>query len=281
MTRLTPALVSLGTALRATRPTERRNVEFAILGPLEVRSSGAPVDLPAPRQRRILAALLVASEGWLSVNRLIEACWDDAGPWTARKQVQNQVGALRRHLVRHGGDANIVVTRPDGYQLDVSDAYVDAREFAETVRRARQATEIDTARAVSLYHDALTLWRGPALDGLNSPALEPAAARLAELRLLAAEERYDLELRLGRHRQVLADLIELAAEHPSRERLQALLMLALHREGRQVEAHGVYRRLHDHLAEELGTGPGGELRELRERLLCDRVTAWQPNSASS
>ncbi|MFG3558990.1 BTAD domain-containing putative transcriptional regulator [Micromonospora sp. NPDC047557] len=256
-------------------------MEFAILGPLEVRSSGTPVDLPAPRQRRILAALLIASEGWLSVNRLIETCWDDAGPWTARKQVQNQVGALRRHLVRHGGDANIVVTRPDGYQLDVSDAYVDAREFAETVRRARQAAEVDTARAVTLYQGALTLWRGPALDGLNSPALEPAAARLAELRLLAAEERYDLELRLGRHRQVLADLIELAAEHPSRERLQALLMLALYREGRQVEAHGVYRRLHDHLAEELGTGPGGELRQLRERLLCDQVSAWHPNSASS
>ncbi|MEV4756499.1 AfsR/SARP family transcriptional regulator [Micromonospora sp. NPDC049559] len=248
-------------------------MKFSILGPLEVRTADASVELPALRHRRILAALLLAPGGRLSTERLIEAAWDSPGPPTARKQVQNCVAALRRRLIEQGASPTMLVTRPGGYQLDVPDDHVDARIFTHLVELARRTAQDQAGQAVRLYRSALTLWRGRALEGLDGHAFGPSAAWLTELRLTAAEECFDLELSNGLHLQAVPDLVSLAAENLSRERLQAQLMTALHRCGRQVETFQVYQRVHDYVATEIGSEPGVELKLLRERLLRERG-AW-------
>lgn len=203
----------------------------------------------------------------VSVDQLIYAVWGEEPPPTARGQVQTSISTLRK-VLDEAGLAQAIKTRSSGYVLDVADEELDSAQFGKLVAAAyRQAAEGQTEVAADTLRNALDLWRGPALDGIRSYPVRNAAAILEDARLTATEERARLELELGRHEKLTGELQALLAEHPWRERLYGLLMLALYRAGRQAEALEVCRRARSILTEEVGIEPGQELQDLERAML--------------
>jgi DNA-binding SARP family transcriptional activator/Tfp pilus assembly protein PilF len=243
-------------------------MEFRVLGPLEVHAAGRVLDLGSGRQRRILAALLLQPNRVVTLSRLVEVAWDDDPPATARRQMQNRVAALRATLTREGG---FIDTLGSGYLLRVGPGELDALVFADLAERGRATGD------PRLLREALALWRGPALAGLTGAVLAGEAATLEEHRLAAWEECVDLELAAGGHARVVADLRELTAAHPLRERLVGQLMVALHRCGRRDEALAAYRALAARLADELGIDPGVQVRRLYEGVLTGDAGTVRPS----
>ncbi|HEY0697992.1 MAG TPA: BTAD domain-containing putative transcriptional regulator, partial [Micromonospora sp.] len=246
---------------------------YRVLGPLHV-ANGAQREFRVPpgRQQIVLGTLLLEANRIVSIDALIDAIWDDSPPATARTQVQICVSALRNNLVRIGcGEA--IVTRVPGYRMVVADDQLDAQLFsrlvgeAETLARAGQLDQ-----ASRLLRRALGLWRGPALSGTNSRILRDRATRLDENRLGAIESQLGIELRLGRHHQLIGEIGALVREHPLRERLRGQLMLALYRAGRQAEALETYRVGRELLIEQLGLEPGEDLRQLEAAILTGDTT---------
>lgn len=239
-----------------------------ILGPLEAQVRGRPVPIRGSRERMVLASLLLASGDPVSMHRLVETVWDATPPRAAAKAVRNSVSALRQRLAGAGGPASLIATEPVGYRLPLDHCYLDALEFRDKTAIARRAAAAgETQQAADEFRAALALWRGPALTGLDSAVIEAAAASLNEQRLTALEECLDLELTLGKHRQLVSELQAFVREHPLRERLAGQLMLALYRSGRQAEALAVYRLMASRLAEELGIDPSAEVARLHEAIL--------------
>jgi DNA-binding SARP family transcriptional activator/tetratricopeptide (TPR) repeat protein len=236
-------------------------VRFLILGPLKVIAGDREI-APTGRRRTVLAVLLCNAGQVVSPEYLVDAVWDDGPPATARRQIQNDISALRRALP--GG----IVSDGHGYRMLPRPGELDAQVFADQVTEALDlAGRGEPAAAAAGLRSALGLWRGPALLGLSGRATEAAAVRLEEQRLAAAEDCFDLELGLGKQRELVGELAELVAAHPLRERLVGQLMLALHRTGRQSEALAVYDRLRTQLADELGLEPGSPLRQLQVAIL--------------
>jgi WD40 repeat protein/DNA-binding SARP family transcriptional activator len=238
-------------------------LEFRILGPLEVTDEGRPVPLGGPRQRTVLAHLLLRCNQHLSADRLIGIVWGDAAPAGARSSLQAYVSRLRRVL-----GAQRLEGRQQGYVLRAEPAEVDGLRFERLVAEARRLTASDPAGAVARYAEAAVCWRGPALEDLaGESSLQPEIARLEQLRSAAIEERIELELALGRHAPLVAELQALTAHHPLRERLWAQLMLALYRSGRQGEALAAFRRARELLAVELGVDPSPDLVDVHAQIL--------------
>jgi predicted ATPase/DNA-binding SARP family transcriptional activator len=233
-------------------------VKFRILGPLEVLDDGRDVT-PSRRKQRALLALLLLRQGELvNVDEAIDALWGASPPPAARNAVQGHISALRRIL---GADR---IDTHDGYRLRVADGELDQDRFERLLIDA-QGRAPEERRA--LLMEALALFNGEPLADFRYEAFaQPAATRLEELRLNALEERVDADLALGRHVHVVSELEQLVQGHPLRERLQAQLMLALYRSGRQADALDVYQRARRALTE-LGLEPGGELRALERRIL--------------
>jgi DNA-binding SARP family transcriptional activator/tetratricopeptide (TPR) repeat protein len=245
------------------------DVGFRTLGPIEIVTGGGPVRIPPGRQTAILGALLLEANRVVSIDHLIDAVWDERPPPTARSQVQICVSALRQ-LFTKLGVACPIMTNPPGYLLRVTDGQLDMQTFSRGVVEAeRVARDGRLAEAVDLLRQALALWRGPALGGETSPLLRSKAVRLDEERLSALETCFDLELRLGRHRQLVGELGGLVREHPLRERLRGLYMLALYRSGRSADALEAYRSGRRILVDELGLEPGEELRRLEAAILAE------------
>jgi DNA-binding SARP family transcriptional activator len=230
------------------------DVDYRILGPLEVRSGAKVLDLGGRRQRRVLAALLLRPGLLVGLPRLVEAAWDDEPPPTAERQARNRVAALRRILTRFGG---LIDTGAGGYVLRVGPGELDTLVFDDLVERGRAAADPTVLRK------ALALWRGPVLAGLGGASLAVRAAALDDKRLAAYEDCLDLELAAGRA-DLVPELAELVAAHPLRQRLVGQLMTALYRSDRPAEARRVFDELAGRLADELGIDPGIELRNLRE-----------------
>jgi len=243
---------------------------YRILGPLEVSSGPAgKFEVPPGRQQIVLGVLLSEANRIVSIDHLIDAIWEDDPPSTARTQVQICVSSLRRDLARIGC-AETLITRVPGYVLQVASGQLDSQLFAQLTAKADALSRTgEVASAADVLRQALELWRGPTLSGITSRMLMARAAQLDEARLTALESCLDLELRLGRHHQVIAEIVTLVAEHPLRERLRGLLMLALYRSGRQAEALEVYRVGRALLIDELGLEPGEELRRLEGAILAD------------
>src|SRR5438128_535968 len=207
---------------------------FHVLGPLQVTQADAPVVLGGPRERVLLAALLVERGRVVSVGGLTQALWGDRPPVTARHQVAIGVSRLRKAFAAAGAGPGVIATCAPGYL--VTGGWLDARCFEEHARQAHDALAAgDREAAAALLRAGLALWRGPALGGIDRPFAEIEAARLEERRLLVTEEHIALELDLGRHEELAGDLLALVRAHPLRERLRCLLMLALQGAGRRAE----------------------------------------------
>jgi DNA-binding SARP family transcriptional activator len=171
--------------------------------------------------------------------------------------VQGLVSGLRRKM---GG---ALITRNPGYVL--TEISSDLARCEQLIRQAQRAS--DAAEKADLLRDAGKLWRGEPLDGVSAPGTAASRVRLAELRTSLAEEHFDAEFALGRHAEVVRELFALVAVHPLRERLTGQLMLALYHSNRRAEALAAYANLRNRLAEELGTDPCPDLRDLQRSIL--------------
>ena len=233
-------------------------MEFRILGPLEVRDGERVLPLGGARRRAVLALLLLEANRVVSVERLVDGVWGDAPPASAQPSLHNQLGRLRQEL----GDR--IVTQPPGYLLRVEDGELDLDRFLRLVEDAQGA---EPAVAAKRLAGALALWRGPPLADLADDPVGRAAAHLEELRLAALEERIEADLELGRHAALVAELEELVARQPFRERPRRQLMVALYRSGRQADALESYTQARRTFVDELGTEPGRELQEIHRAVL--------------
>jgi DNA-binding SARP family transcriptional activator/tetratricopeptide (TPR) repeat protein len=242
-------------------------VEFRILGPVEVLRDGQTVVPGSPKLRALLVDLIVHHGQVVSRDRLIEDLWAASPPSTGLGVLQNYVSQLRKAL-----GMNVVVTRGPGYLLDADPDSVDSVRFERLVEQGRAALQAgDPAHANQVVGEALGLWRGPALaDVAYEPFAQAEISRLDELRAVGVELRLEAEITRGRHREAVGAGEAAVAEHPLRERLWWLLMLALYRSGRQADALRAYQRARTGLADEIGLEPGAELRDLEAAILDQR-----------
>jgi DNA-binding SARP family transcriptional activator len=237
-------------------------MEFRVLGPLEVLDGDRSLELGAPRERALLAFLLLHANQVVAADRIVEALWPGNRPATAAKIVQVYVSRLRKAF---GPARDVLESRGPGYLVRVGPAELDLYRFEQLVERG--AREEAAAKAKTL-REALALWRGTALaEFAYETFVQAEAARLEELRLLALEERVDADLTLGRGPELVPELESLVAEHPVRERMRAQLMRALYRAGRQADALAAFREGRQLLDEELGLEPSAELRALESAIL--------------
>src|SRR5919201_1246498 len=239
-------------------------VEIRVLGPVELGGATEELPLTAEKQRRLLAALVARAGEACSTDRLIDAVWGASPPASADKLLQVYISQLRKLL-----QPASIRRRGASYALELNGSSVDTIRFERLLGEGKAALRAgNPALAVSLLRRGLALWRGPAYgEFAYEEFARGEAERLEELRLAALEARFEAELVLGRHADLVPELRALAAEHPFRERLQAQAMLALYRSGRQSEALDIYRALNTRLREDLGLEPSLELRELHRRIL--------------
>ncbi|MFE6281254.1 BTAD domain-containing putative transcriptional regulator [Streptomyces sp. NPDC057877] len=237
---------------------------FELLGPLRASRDGVDLPLGPPKQRAVLAVLLLQEDRPLSYEGLVEAVWDGEPPVHVRNLVQKYVSGLRRALGPHGPE---LTWTGAGYRLTGADI-ADLRERRRLVDGALAARDAgDIGRAVELARRAEELWRGDFAEGLKAPYLAAERLRWAEKRLTVLEGRLAGEIELGRSFEYVHELVRLVAAHPLRERLTELLMLALCRTGRPTDALTAYEATRRRLAQALGADPGPALRSLHERIL--------------
>ncbi|RLU83046.1 AfsR family transcriptional regulator [Streptomyces griseocarneus] len=246
-------------------------LSFQLLGPVRAQLDGRQIELGARQQRAMLTVLLLRGGRTVSSDELIDALWGEEAPPQALGTIRTYASRLRG-LLEPGRvartPATVLVSSSGGYALHVPPQQVDAVVFQQRLAEAADAREAgDIELAHTRYAAALALWHGAALAGLPGPYAERQRHRLSEARLVAQEGLFDCALALGRHAEIIPELSSLAAEHPLRERLRALLILALYRCGRQVDALAAYTDTRRLLVAELGVEPGPELTELHARVL--------------
>ncbi len=246
-------------------------LQFGLLGPLRVWREETVVDLGPLQQRVVLAVLALQAGRPVSRQHMINAVWGETPPRNAVNLVQRHVSGLRRVLEpdRPGHvPSGMLAWTEVGYLLTLPADALDLDIYESEVGRARAARAAGhLGEAAEALRSALRLWRGPVCDGLNSPFLDAQRDRLEESRISVIEERIELELPIGDHGDPIAELRDLVAEHPLRERLHGLLMLALYRAGRQADALAAFRDARRQLREELGIEPAAPLQRLHQQIL--------------
>jgi predicted ATPase/DNA-binding SARP family transcriptional activator len=241
-------------------------MDVRVLGPVEASVDGRSIPLGGGKPRALLAMLALNAGSTVSTERLIDGLWGEEPPASASKLVQVYVSQLRKAL-GSSTDGTEIVTRRHGYELRVGVGTVDAERFERLLARGA-------------LREALGLWRGPPLDDVaDVPFAGAEIRRLEELRLAALELAIENDLKGGRHREVIAELEGLVAVEPLRERLHAMLMLALYRSGRQADALEVYRHAREVLVEQLGIEPGTDLCELNQAILVHDAALDAPRAA--
>lgn len=251
-------------------------VEFRVLGPFETLIRSGRVRMPAS-QKILLASLVVRLGRTASVDELAEALWADRPPATYRQQLYKHVSALRELF----GD-NVVVTDEAGYRLNELRVHTDLQRFEAAVAQARQLRQDgEPALAAEQYRVGLSIWRGPALAGIDSESLRLAAARFEEQRMTVLEECTELELVLDKHADLVGELRALVSAHPFRERLAGHLMVALYRCGCQAEAFDTYQQIRLRLSDELGVEPSAHLQDLYGSLLRQDSALESPRASQT
>jgi predicted ATPase/DNA-binding SARP family transcriptional activator len=259
-------------------------VEFAVLGPLEVRTASGAVPIRRGLPRTLLIALLLRPGRSVSSDLLVELLWeDDELPRNPANALQTQVSYLRKTLANgEPGAAALLETRAGGYSLVADRDSVDAHRFESTIAQLAALDSLQSSEALGTALNqvdaALGLWRGDALEDVaDADFARGEITRLDELRWAATERRVDLLLRLGRHAEAVGILAELVQRLPLRERLHEQLVLALYRSGRQAEALRAFEEARRTLTEELGLDPGSDLRALERAVLQhDPALDWVP-----
>lgn len=225
-------------------------MEYRVLGPIEALDGDRRLDLGGPKQRALLAVLLLAANRVVAREELVDSLWPEGPPSTAATAVQVYVSRLRKTLPE-----GMLRTRAPGYVMHVGPGELDVERFEELARQGKP-------------RDALSLWRGSPAEGLELGGRARAEAhRVAELHAAVVEDAIEADLALGRHTDLVGELRALVDQHPLRERLRGQLMLALYRSGRQAEALDEYRAAREALREQLGLEPGAELRRLHTAML--------------
>jgi len=245
--------------------------EYGILGELQVTQDGAPRDLGPLLQRSLLARLLIRANQPIPTERLMEELWPDEVPDTARHRLHVHISRLRSVL---GDERERLTSEPSGYRLRVEPDALDASRFELLAADGRgELADGDPTAADGHFREALALWRGPALvEFADEPFASSEAARLDQLRLAALEDRFNAELALGLHGQLIEELQTLTLEQPYREVFWEQLMLALYRAGRQADALHAYGEVRTRLADELGIEPGTALKRMEQRVLAHDPT---------
>ncbi|MCG7208405.1 AfsR/SARP family transcriptional regulator [Streptomyces arenae] len=256
-------------------------MDIGLLGALDVTVNGVSIAPTAPKPRQVLALLALRADQVVPVATLVEELWAGTPPRTARTTLQTYVLQLRELIAaalhRPAGPGSpgtrsakdVLTTLPGGYLLATGGGRSDIREF-ERLRElgCRAMDEEHHADASRTLSQALDLWSGPPFADVSTGAhLAMEARRLEESRLCALDRRIEADLRLGRHRELLAELTVLTARYRSHENLHAQFMLALYRSGRRGEALEVYRQLRTLLVRELGLEPSARLRRLQQSIL--------------
>jgi YVTN family beta-propeller protein len=252
-------------------------LEFRVLGPVAVCDGGQNLSLGGPKQRGLLADLILNAGTIVSTARLIDDLWGDDSPATAGHTVETYIARLRR-ILRDASRPELLLTRPPGYLLDAEPGQVDAFRFGQLVQDGTAAAgRGDHEQASALLRAALALWHGPALtDVADAPFARAAAKRLADQHLLALQRRIDADLTLGQAQDLVPELEALVASHPYHEPFHRQLMVALYRSGRQSEALDAYRRARGLLVDELGIEPGPDLRRTEQAILRQDPELEQP-----
>ncbi|MFK0235509.1 AfsR/SARP family transcriptional regulator [Streptomyces vinaceus] len=257
-------------------------MDIEVLGTLAVREGGISVTPTAPKPRQVLALLALHADQVVPVSALIEELWQGAPPRSARTTLQTYVLQLRALIataLEQGEDEaapagrrtakDVLVTLPGGYLLNSGGGTSDVREFDRLAGMGYRAMDAgDFPGAARLLREALSLWSGPAFADVHGGIqLDMETRRLEETRLCALDQRIEADLRIGRHRELLAELTVLASRYRTHENLHGQFMLALHRSGRRGEALDVYQRLRATLVRELGLEPSAALRRLQRSIL--------------
>ena len=252
-------------------------MEFGILGPVTAWNEGREVPLGGPKQRALLALLLLDANGPVSRDRLIEGLWGERPPATAGHTLDNYISRLRKVLGRER-----LSTRAPGYVLQTDADELDLDRFERLFREGREALARGEATcAAASLREALDLWRGEALgDVLDEPFAATESARLEQRRLMALEERIDADLAQGLDAELVPELESLLRDQPFSERLIGQLMRALYRAGRQAEALAVLQAARRRFAEELGLEPTAQLRDLERQILVQDPALAPPRRES-
>ncbi|MFG2906278.1 BTAD domain-containing putative transcriptional regulator [Kitasatospora sp. NPDC048286] len=246
-------------------------LRFQVLGPVQAWLDGKPLSLGSPQQQAVLTTLLLHSGRPVTTQDLVDALWGDRPPTQAVAALRTYVSRLRsviepRREVRR--PAELLVSVADGYALRIPGEALDLTVFERLSAEAATArTSGDKHKAHRLLTQALDLFSGRPLTGVPGPYADAQRGRLAERQVAATEELCAAALDVGLHAEIVGELNNLTTEHPLRERLRELLMLALYRCGRQAEALGVYTDTRKLLIEELGVEPSAGLSAMHTRIL--------------
>lgn len=242
-----------------------------LLGPVTASIGGIDIDLGPPRQRAVFAALAAHVDQVVSREELVEAVWGIDAPVTALASIYTYIARLRTRLEptrELRGPAELLISDGSGYTLRLPPQQIDVQRFKtylENSRRLYFANAIHSA--VGEAEAALALWHGTPYGGTTGPFAESERARLGELRLAAMEDRGEMLLELGRHADIVGELLGLARRHPLRERPHHLLMHCYLRLGRRADALTEYHNLRVNLAERLGIEPSEQLQQFYKEIL--------------
>jgi SARP family transcriptional regulator, regulator of embCAB operon len=247
-------------------------VTYRVLGSLQVRINGRECTPQASKVRQVLALCLFRPNQIVSIDSIIAELWDDSPPRTAVTTAQTYIYQLRKLLALHGGErlaSETIRTTPPGYTVYVTDDQLDFLQFERMVEEGRALLDAgETSPAAILLRQALRVWNGPALTGVeHGRLLQSDVAHLEEMRMLALELRLRAEMRLGYHRELIPELKSLVRTHPYHEWLHAQLMIALQRSGRRGDALSAYREVRRVLSAELGVEPSADLQRVHEKVL--------------
>jgi DNA-binding SARP family transcriptional activator len=237
-------------------------MEFRLLGDIEAYADGQPIDIGYLQRRCILAMLLTEPNRVVPVDRIVGRVWEDRRlPHNPRGAVQYNITMLRKVLSQHVS----IVWQDHGYRLAVRPETVDLHQFDQLVHQARTVDDDD--RAAALLEQALGLWRGQPFAGVDLCWFNTVRATATKRRDAAWLDLIDVQLRRGRHAEMLAELSDCVERDPLDERLAAQYMVVLYRCGHPGEALAHYQRLRQLLAEELGADPGPPLQRVHQQIL--------------